>query len=147
MDLNWESCIICLKQTKESLRCPKNSPSIFDPNLYNTFLKNILAFKTLDCLPVEILFDIDSITASALEENNAKWHQSCRLKFSNSKFNKVEERVSKRVYAETVDRPDTSDPVKRPWRAPDIAGKCIICNEAGGMLHKFSTYEADKNLR
>ena len=110
-------------------------------------MKNVLAFKTLDYLPVEILFDIDSITASTLEKNNAKWHQSCRLKFSNSKLNKVDKRVSKRVHAETVDRSDTSDPVKGPRRAPDTTDKCIICDEAGGMLHTFSTYEADKNLR
>ena len=91
MSLNWDLCIICQDNTREPLRCRMNAHS-FDSSIYNTFLTNVAHFKDLNSLPVELKFSIDTTTTEDLLSTNAKWHQSCQLKFSLSKLKKAQKR-------------------------------------------------------
>lgn len=142
MDIDWECCVICQQPTKESLRCPKNAHT-FSASVYNTFLNNVLEFNKVNYLPVDIKFEIDNTTVDTLMNNNAKWHQSCHLK-----FRKAKERRSRLLTAETADKEheDRCGALKRTQKS-DTSDFCVICNEGGGTLHSFCTLEADTNLR
>ena len=93
MSLNWDLSVICQNTTRESLRCPMKAQSL-DTNIYNTFLSNVTHFKNLSSLPVELKFNMETTTVDDLVSNSAKWHQSCHLKFSSSKLEKVQKRKS-----------------------------------------------------
>lgn len=145
---SWEQCIICQKNTKEALRCPKKAYS-FDANTYKVFLDSVLEFKTLDSLPVQPCFDIDNITADELVQNEAKWHKSCHIKFALSKLQKAKERGT----YHSVTNEDDIEPrrtSKRVLGAIDsFDDMCIFCNDGKikGALHRFSTDDASNNLK
>ena len=132
MALNWKLYIICQDQTKEELRCPQNAHS-FNPDDYKSFLNNVRAFKNLDCLPVDISFDLEETTVEIMIANRAKWHRSCHLKFKSSKLKKAEER-SRRASSDTPQNLPL-DAIKRPRARstanPSAEEKCIICDKDG----------------
>ena len=73
-------CIICQLDTKEPLTCPTDAG-------YKTIAENIIQFNELHCMPGQIditQMDHGNGIESAFKEQNAKWHKTCYLKFSNS---------------------------------------------------------------
>ena len=145
MSLNWDLSVICQNTTREALRCPMKAHS-FDINIYNTFLSNATRFKNLSSLPVELKFNKETTTVDDLVSNSAKWHQSCHLKFSSSKLEKVQKRKSVPPAGH-----DTLVSLKSSKRRKVIGDdqKCLFCDEGDkvGVLHSFTTIEADRNLR
>ena len=142
MSLQWNLCVICQQATSEPLRCPLNAHT-FHSDVYSTFLDNVAEFKSLNALPVQLKFDTETTSVDDLVSHQAKWHQSCHLKFSLSKLKKARERGNR--VAEN-DQPSTRPSIKRKASGTD---KCIFCDEgdSSGVLHNFSTLEADRNLR
>ena len=63
---------------------------------------NVAHFKDLNSLPVELKFSIDTTTTEDLLSNNAKWHQSCHLKFSLSKLKKAQKRKNQHLMTVTA---------------------------------------------
>ena len=144
MSLNWDLCIICQCSTHEALRCPMKSHS-FDSNVYSNFLTNVTHFKDLNSLPVELKFNTDTTTTDDLIKNNAKWHQSCHLKFSSSKLKKAQKRKS--PPSDGYENPHLKSN-KRHKVVESDENRCLFCGEGNklGVLHGFSTIEADSNL-
>ena len=141
MPLNWDLCIICQCTAREALRCPMKSHS-FDSN----FLTNVTHFKDLNSLPVELKFNTDTTTTDVLIKNNAKWHQSCHLKFSSSKLKKAEKR--KHPPFDGHESPHLKSNKRRKVVESD-ENRCLLCGEGNklSVLHGLSTIEADRNLR
>lgn len=149
-DFQWNKCIICQNTTRETLRCPSNAYS-FNKDVYTDFLSNVAEFKRLDALPTKLSIDIETTTDNDLVYNEAKWHQSCHLKFSSSKLKKVQERTisnssSNRI---TSDDEPATRASKRKASVDSFGNVCIFCEKTEDvrLLHKFSTVEADRNLR
>ena len=145
MSLNGDLCVICQDTTREALRCPMKAHS-FESNIYNTFVSNVTCFKDLNSLPVELKFNIQTTTVDDLVSNGAKWHQSCHLKFSSSKLERAQKRKSVPSHGH-----DTLLSLKSSKRRKVIGRdqKCLFCDEGDkvGVLHNFTTIEADRNLR
>ena len=81
-------------------------------------------FKDLNSLPVELKFGIDTTTTEDLLSNNAKWHQSCYLKFSPSKLKKAQKR--KKTTS------DDGDGLSKSSKRRKVTGsdeKCVFCDE------------------
>ena len=76
MELNWECCIICQKDTAEPLRCPLRGPGTSDDDntdAYSSFLSNVEQFRAIDALPTKLYFG----TASNFALHSTSWHKSC----------------------------------------------------------------------
>ena len=140
MELNWKECIICQKDTSEPLKCPLDSR---DPSgktdAYSSFLANVQQFRDINVLPTSICFGSD-VTASDFEMNCASWHNSCRLKFNNTKL----ARAKKRSISQENECPER--PSKR---RPINVSNCLFCEKGQeeGDLHLVSTFDADNNIR
>ena len=54
--MNWEFCLICqAKEKPEPLKCPLDSlQDGADIDAYQSFLKNVVEFRQIDSLPVEL---------------------------------------------------------------------------------------------
>ena len=93
--MNWELCVVCQQQTKESLQCPAKSKRKDYGARYISFARNVKIFQDLKLLPSS--FNIDCIDdGSGMEETllkrKASWHKSCRDLFSNTKLERAQKR-------------------------------------------------------
>ena len=91
---NWDICALCQIEDGKGLICPNNKSGTG----YRTVAENILAFHDIGCIPIPTL-NIERINdGSGIEEtfikNSAKWHESCKLKFNNTKLKRAQERDS-----------------------------------------------------
>lgn len=136
--MNWTKCCLCQKDSAERLqeadyhRFPKS-------NGYKTLYKNILALYELRDLPLAIILDRFDEGGLGIEEtikkNNAKYHPSCFLMFSNTRV----ERARKRKETVALDLSKNEERAKR--HCINTKGNiCFICEkEASG------TFEAGIN--
>lgn len=139
MELNWNRCAICQKDTSEPLKCPLQSLDPSDKTgVYALFLDNVEQFRAIDALPVELMFGSDE-TVENFASHSASWHKSCHLKFSSSKVTKAKKRMHK---------PDADGRSHSKRKALDVK-KCFFCEkgEEESVLHEVSTFDADKNIR
>lgn len=140
MELNWNLCIICQKETTEPVKRPLESHNQSGKaDAYISFLTNVQHFRDLDTLPASICFG-NEVTAADFEAHSACWHKSCQKKFSNSKLERARKRCISLV-TESERRPG-----KRQRR--DISN-CLFCDKGQeeGDLHLVSTFDADTNIR
>jgi hypothetical protein len=141
MELNWDRCVICQRDTAELLKCPLQSPGTSGDktDAYTSFLTNVEQFRATGALPAELYFGSDE-TVDNFASHSASWHKSCHLKFNNSKLAKAKK---KREH-----NPD--DEEKRPSKRKALnVQKCLFCKkgEEENVLHEVSTFDADKNIR
>ena len=54
-NMDWDIYLICLKATKETIKCPLNDLRYADiTKTYESFLKRVAMFRELDQLPVPL---------------------------------------------------------------------------------------------
>ena len=93
---DWSKCCLCQQDTKEELKSPPNS---YQPEQdgYTNIATNVPLFKAMNALPIMLdparLNEGEGIEQT-LRKNNAKYHQSCRLMFNNSKLKRAQKRAS-----------------------------------------------------
>lgn len=95
--VDWTKCILCQETTSEPLQCPGNSgrSDIECGAGYRTLASNILQFSKIWSLPIPInveRLDKGGGIAETFMQQKAKFHKSCRNKFSNMKLERAEKR-------------------------------------------------------
>ena len=92
---DWSKCILCQKNTTESLHCPDESKHNTQGAGYKTIAGLLEDFNTAGCLPRTItlsrLDDGEGVEAT-LRKHRAKWHDSCRLQYNRTKLQRAEKR-------------------------------------------------------
>ena len=94
---DWQKCCLCQTEKGEELKSPPSGYEVReDRDGYAIIARNVPLFKDINQLPIVLdprRLDEGGGIAETLRKNDAKYHQSCRLMFSNSKL----ERASKRL--------------------------------------------------
>ena len=88
---DWEQCCLCQEDKKEILKCP-SSTSHAEHDGYNNIATNVPLFHKLNALPIHLdpkRLDNGSGIEITLRQNNAKYHQSCRMMFNNTKLGRA----------------------------------------------------------
>ena len=98
--LDWTKCILCQESTSEPLQCPANSrrSDIECGTGYHSLAANIVQFSEIDSLLIHInikKLDEGNGIAQTLMQRSAKWHKTCRDKFSTMKLKR--EKVRKNL--------------------------------------------------
>ena len=90
-DIDWNKCFICQrgKSGPKDLTCP----AIRDGQGYSTFVTDVETFN--DLVDTEEQFDLTLINEGegperTLKHRKASWHQSCRIKYSKTKIQRLE---------------------------------------------------------
>ena len=82
--------------TLENLQCPLDSKQKDADSWYGNICYNIRQFYELECIPVNIKYlaslEENLYLTELSRENQAKWHRSCRDKFSIQKLEIAEKR-------------------------------------------------------
>ena len=96
---DWRTCCLCQTNNKnEELKSPSIHYSCSNKcDGYSMIATNLPLFQTINVLPIVLdpsrLNDGDGIE-DTLKRNKAKYHQSCRLMFNNSKLERARKRTS-----------------------------------------------------
>ena len=92
---DWEKCCLCQEDKRESLKCP-SSTSHTEHDGYKNIATNVPLFHKLNALPIHLdpkrLHNGSGIEIT-LRQNNAKYHQSCRMMFNNTKLGRAQKRA------------------------------------------------------
>ena len=139
--MDWSLCIVCQQDTSESLRCPKNRVNCDPVAVYKTFLQNVEAFRSLDALPIKILFDAEA-TPELLSNQRASWHHSCHQKFVQSRLDRARDKKRK------LDEGAASIRRSKRQSLESKPESCIICaSVTSEKMHEYSTKKTELNLR
>ena len=149
---NWDLCVFCQKNTKAALECPVRSskPPIGIGYVHVSLANQLIQFDSHGQLPFEIdierLDDGEGIEAT-LMKHCACWHKTCRLKFNQTKL----DRLNKKEKHESI--PTMSQGVQTRSSTDAIDAKneiCFFCGEPpepDEPFHHVSTYDLDKKIR
>ena len=144
MDLDWNLCIICQEDTNEPLKCPLHNPiaSGDQTGPYESFLANVVQFRTINALPTPVFFEAN-VSAASFAMHNASWHKSCYLKYNNSKLAKAKKRSACISEYDSERRHS-----KRQAITIDIYN-CMFCEKGceEGSLHQVLTFDANTSIR
>ena len=133
--------------TKTDLECPARLTKGSVGSGYKTLAKHLTEFQLLGYMPmnlnIERLDDGDGIEAT-MTRHQACWHKTCRLKFNQTKLNRLAKKVT--MQKKKDESEDTSKPLGMQTRSSQgIAdleeARCFFCNEPAGSagLHNAST--------
>ena len=92
---DWGKCCLCQEDRKEILKCP-SSTSHTEHDGYNNIATNVPLFHELNALPIHLdpkRLDNGSGIELTLRQNNAKYNQSCRMIFNNTKLGRAQKRA------------------------------------------------------
>ena len=150
---NWNLCVFCQENTKAALECPARSTKAPVGSGYKSLAEHLIQFQSLGHMPMNIyierLDDGDSIEAT-MTRHQACWHKNCRLKFNQTKLN----RLGKRFIPEKDEHEGSSKSLGVQTRSShgmvDLKeATCFFCDEPDGSagLRNASTYDIDKKVR
>lgn len=97
-ETDWKLCFICQGTKTESLTSPSQSKRKDKGSSYSSLAENLNKFNELGLLPRTFLLerlDEGSGVEAALITNNAQYHQSCKLRYNNTKLERAEKRLLK----------------------------------------------------
>lgn len=159
--IDWEKCILCQSKTAEKLLCPAASKRSDVGIGYTTLAAALTEFDLLNALPVSLKlanFDEGSGIEAAFVTHQAKWHKSCRVKYSANMLARMKVNGEKcATLSETND--DSSCPLNIKRRkctrsvfsvGCDISpAVCFFCDQQANTepLHEVTTLELDDNVR
>lgn len=139
------------KSTSEALQCPANirRSDIEVGAGYRSLETVLLRCQSINWFPTTIrldqLNDANGI-ASKLQLMKAKWHKTCRNKYTDMKLKRHEH--SKRKVESDIS--ETSRKITRQspgCSTSTMTQDCFFCGGTSGELHKVSTFSIDSNIR
>ena len=127
---DWNKCCLCQEDKNENL-IPSSKSYKREEAGYKNIEINLPLFHEINALPIPMdikRLDDGSGIENTLRLNNAKYHNTCRLMFNNSKL----ERAQKRRGSQRSDEPEAG-PSKFTRRSvdtvPDIKIRCFFCEK------------------
>ena len=95
---DWSKCCLCQTEKEEELKSPPTRyEAKGDRDGYVMIARNVPLFKDINRLPILLdskRLDEGNGIEDTLRKNQTKYHQSCRLMFSNSKLERATKRVA-----------------------------------------------------
>jgi len=150
-EIEWQKCVLCQDdQLNEKLQCPfNNSNRTAVETGYVNFSTKLQAFHDLGSArlgPVWSLFGKEVPPAVVLEQNAARWHRSCYLKYNQTELSRAKKRKAESELSDVVGtKPNTS----RRYAFDAKLYACYFCEEPGspGTLCNVATFELDSKIR
>jgi len=145
---DWAKCCLCQQDKKEALTSPITNPTKRGEDGYSNISSNVPLFYAINDLPIVLdpaRLDEGQGIETTLRKNNAKYHQSCRLLFSNSKL----QRAQKRSFTSASLSHGEENVGRKRRRTLDLkASVCFLCEKQDqeSSLRKAMTMELNDRL-
>lgn len=145
---NWELCALCQEDTGDVLQCPVNSTKAPIGSGYKSLAEHLVKFQELGQMPIEVdmnRLDEGNGIEATLKAHSASWHKSCRLKFNQTKLERLQKKQADQ-------NSNTSSAVHTRGSQSSVKVSdcvCFFCEKPGGLfgLHEVSTKEVDWKVR
>lgn len=153
--INYELCVFCQKNNRtEKLKNLSNaSDKSIISQTYNNICGLLSKYKKHDKLNEYGHLNEMNSWATAFEQFNAKWHKSCRLKFSAYKLEKLTKIPKNRVVGSN-DLGNTSTNTRskiltdtQPKESKNVCLFCDLGETEAKKLHLCATMELDEKIR
>ena len=161
-ETDWNYCCLCQQVKDEQLRHPYKKEQYHKD--YSTLETNLLLFRELEEIPFGInlrRLGIDgSGIAKTLLEKEAKYHHSCGVECSESRYKRKiaqkinsEEKNSDSVISPKKTRSSFSSSVSRRTGCSRTTPECLLCGQKESdssdreQLHKASSHQIDENVK
>ena len=143
---DWKLCLLCQEDKEEPLTFPSKSKRKDVGSGYSSLADNLIKFDELGYLPLSLeRLDEGNGIEMAMIANNARYHQSCKLKYNNTKL----QRVEKRARAEDSEEYNTQTR-STPKRSRNSVLKdvCFFCETPPGIsgLHEAATFQVNRRV-
>ena len=143
---NWSMCLICQEVKDEPLKCPSKSTRPTDGAGYKTMADNLHAFDKVSCLPSSLklsrLDEGEGIEAT-LRHREAKWHDSCRLKFNSTKLQRITKRKAPPHDDEVTRKFTRQSSDKREFSKLN----CLFCDKYDDELRNAATKRLNERVK
>ena len=152
---DWNLCLICQEVKTETLTKPDQSKRNDVRSGYSSLAENLVKFSELGELPgsfhLERLDDGHGIEA-AMAAHGAKFHQTCRLQYNNTKLQRAKKRALKKE-GESDEEQAACKHTRSHSRSLSTEMKvtetCFFCEQPAGAdsLRKAATFQMDRRVR
>ena len=139
---DWNKCCLCQSEKGEALKSPPiRYETSEDQDGYSMIARNVPLFKEINQMPIIIdpkRLDEGKGIEETLRQNNAKYHQSCRLMFINSKIERARSSSTR-----------NTDEIPSKSRRMSIENQvCFLCEKEAPVseLRRAMTMELDQQL-
>lgn len=142
--IDWELCVLCQEETGAAMQYPTKSTREPVGNGYKSLAYHLVEFAKLGNMPLDIsmLNDGDGIEAT-LTRHHAGWHKSCRLKFNQTKLERLQRKSIQEVKLPLPTRSSS-------FEAVDLTEvNCFFCDKPAGSekLFNAATQSIDERVR
>ncbi len=136
--------------SKGGLECPARSSKAPIGIGYKSLAEHLIQFQMYGCMPLDIdikrLDDGDGIEATMMR-HHACWHKACRVKFSQTKLERLERRLT-----DVKNERAKSLPMQTRSSHESVElneDRCFFCDKPAGsaQFHNASTYDIDRKVR
>ena len=146
---NWSKCCLCQEDKgTESLISPLGSfQRKQDYSGYSNIARNVPLFYAINAMPILFnparLDEGEGIEAT-LVKNQARYHNSCRLLFNNTKLARAQKRTNQGTPSSSADE----DRLKRRRTSEPTKAQCFLCEEDDVMpnLREAMTMQLNERL-
>ena len=145
---NWKLCMICQEDDEELLTYPSKSKRKDVGSGYSSLADNLIKFSQLG----ELLFSLERLDEGngiemTMINNEAQYHQSCRLKYNNTKLRRAEKRVESKKYSTNVGCTHTRSKCNES-SSSSIKAVCFFCGKLPGNsgIHEVATFQVNENV-
>lgn len=145
---DWSKCCLCQKEKNEDLKSPPTHyPCTQEHDGYAMIATNIPLFHAINEMPIvldPVRLDEGGGVEETLRRNKAKYHQSCRLLFNNTKL----DRARKRRAGGQSTRAEESHTKLRRTSHEGKESVCFLCEreEPDSELRQVMTMHLNKRL-
>ena len=148
---DWKLCLICQEQKEESLTCPSQSKRKDVGSGYSSLAENLIRFHELGQLPIHLeRLDEGNGIEMAMVANSAKYHQSCRLQYNNTKLQRAQKRALT-VSSEDHSVYNTCKYMRSQTTDSSIlqTDVCFFCGKLPGTsgLHEAATFQVNERVK
>ena len=150
---DWSLCILCQKETKETLQCPACSKRSDLGAGYKSMAENLQGFFDIGAIPFDVKqnqLDDGSGLYNTLLKHEASWHKSCKDKVNSTKLKRAEKRRNAEELLPHSPRKTRRTSLFGPSDCENNDEElCFFCNQVAGSLglQKASTFELDRKVR
>ena len=152
-EINWQKCVLRQDdKSNEKLQCPSsNSNKHAVETGYVNFATKLQGFYEIGYVgfgPVWTFFGRQDVPAAVvLEQNSAKWHRSCYLKYNQNELSRAQKRKTETDSSSASKCAKTNTRRRYAFDAKLYA--CYFCEEPSspGTLCNVATFELDSKIR
>ena len=142
--------MICQEDNEKPLTCPLKSKRKDVGSGYSSLAENLIKCNQLGELPFHLeRLDNGNGIEMTMMTNSAQYHQSCRLKFNNTKLQRAEKRAQTKDIKEHNTQIEFTHTRSKSTEKIVVKDACFFCGNPPGnsAIYEAATFQVNEHVR